>query len=220
MADPDRPEDDRARAEGGQAHRLPDAEPRRMAMGRGYGRDFGGGGLNQGFDGSHGLGYGGSVGPTDYREGFGGEAYGGGTIAADYERSYGGRGEDFGGDDRSWMDARAEGPHRGKGPRAWTRNDERIREQVCERLLQDRLLDAREVDVSVQEGVVTLSGAVPGASDAAHAEMLVRQTPGVTDVRAQLSYRPGTRRVDREEHFEVREGQTTRWGKWVPPFTP
>ncbi len=219
MADRDRAED----SEGGPAQRLPGAEPRRMAMGRGYGRDFGGGGLNQGFDGSHGLGYGGSVAPSDYREGFGGEAYAGGMSAADYERSFGGRGEAFGGDDRSWMDKRADrelGAHRGKGPRSWTRSDERIREQVCERLLHDRLLDARGIEVSVADGVVTLAGEVPGASDAAHAEMLARQTAGVSEVRCDLAHRPGRRQVDRPERYEEIQGQRTRWGKWVPPFTP
>jgi len=189
--------------------------------GRGYGRDFGGGGPNQGFDGSHGQGYGGGVGPTDYREGFGGEAYGGGMQGADYARSFGGRGEDFGGDDRNWLDQRADersqGPHRGRGPRGWSRQDERIREEVCERLLQDRLLDARGVEVTVQDGVVSLTGEVPGASDAAHAEMLARQAPGVVDVRSELRDAPGRREVERTRGEEV-QGQRTRWGRWVPPF--
>jgi hypothetical protein len=220
--------DERERAPGsdpaaGQARALPDAEPRRMAMSRGYGRDFGGGGYGQGFDGSWGQGYGGSVAPSDYREGFGGEAYGGGMQASDYERSFGGRGDAFGGDDRNWIDQRADersaGAHRGRGPRGWSRSDERIREEVCERLLQDRLLDARGVEVSVQDGVVTLSGEAPGASDAAHAEMLARQAPGVTDVRVELRHAPGRHEVDRTGAADA-QGQLTRWGRLVPPFAP
>jgi hypothetical protein len=207
MADRERPLDNRPTGGG-------------MASGRGYGRDFGEG-RGQGFDGGHGEGYGGSVGPTDYREGFGGEAYGGGMQAADYERSFGGRGEDFGGDDRGWIDQRADqasqGPHRGRGPRGWSRRDERIREEVCERLLQDRLLDARGVEVQVQDGVVTLAGEVPGGSDAAHAEMLARQAPGVVEVRCNLVHAPGRREIDRS-HPEEAQGQRTRWGRWVPPL--
>lgn len=194
--DSDQPFDNRD--EGGQASRQrgPGGYSGSMAYGRGYGRDFGGGGLNQGADGSWGQGYGGSVAPTDYREGFGGEAYGGGMSGADYARSFGARGDNFGGDDRNWIDQRADensGPHRGKGPQGWRRTDERLREEVCERLMNDRLLDAREVEVAAADGVVTLTGAVPGASDVRLAEMLAREAPGVTEVRNELRHEPGPR---------------------------
>lgn len=176
------------RQEGGQATRAHGGGHGPFAYGRGYGRDFGGAGLNQGFDGSWGQGYGGSVAPTDYREGFGGEAYGGGMAGADYERSIGPRGDDFGGDDRTWMDRRADagGPHRGRGPKGWSRSDERVREEVCERLTEDRLLDARGVEVRVEKGVVTLAGEVPGPADVRLAEMLARDCPGVAEVRNEL----------------------------------
>jgi hypothetical protein len=162
--------------------------------GRGYGRDFGGGGRNQGFDGSWGQGYGGSVAPSDYREGFGGEAYGGGMAASDYERSNGGRGEEFGSDDRSWIDRCADDAskgrtphHRGRGPKSWARSDQRLYEEVCERLLNDRLIDARGFEVDIEDGVVTLIGRVRAPADPQLAERLVRQVPGVKDVRLELS---------------------------------
>ena len=175
------------------------------------------------FDGSWGQGYGGSVAPSDYREGFGGEAYGGGMSAADYERSIGGRGEDFGGDDRNWMDARSEarsGPHAGKGPRGWSRSDQRVCEEVCEVLMEDRLLDARGIEVTVADGVVTLSGEAPGASDAAHAEMLARRAPGVKAVRNELRHAPGRRAIDRADDDHRGDHYEGRWGRFVPPFTP
>jgi osmotically-inducible protein OsmY len=107
--------------------------------------------------------------------------------------------------------------HAGKGPRGWTLRDDRLIEEVSDRLMDDRLLDARDVEVSANAGVVTLSGEVPGSSDVAHAEMLTRRTPGVIDVINRLVVRPGQRAVDRlapEEpaHYEG------RWGRWVPPF--
>lgn len=153
--------------------------------GRGYGRDFGGAGRNQGFDGSWGQGYGGSMAPSDYREGFGGEAYGGGMTASDYERSVGGRGEEFGGDDRSWIDRCADDEvagrvhHRGRGPKHWSRDDQQLYVEVCERLLQDRLIDARGIEVEVEDGVVHLRGQAAGSSDPALISRLVRETPGV-----------------------------------------
>ncbi|HEY8573399.1 BON domain-containing protein [Phenylobacterium sp.] len=189
------PEADR---DGGQQSRETSGGPAAIGYGRGYGRDFGGGGLNQGADGSWGQGYGGSLGASDYREGFGGEAYGGGMFGSDYERNHGPRGEDFGGDSsRSFMDHRAEreiaggGPHRGRGPQGWTRADQRIHEDVCERLAEDRLIDAREIEVEVQDGVVTLRGEAMGAADPHRAEQIARRASGVKDVRVELSVREG-----------------------------
>ena len=78
-------------------------------------------------------------------------------------------------------------------------------------------LDAREVEISADAGVVTLEGEVPGASDAVHAEMLVRATPGVTAVRNLLRHDPGPRAVDKLAPQEPPHLQG-RWGRWVPPF--
>ena len=163
--------------------------------GRGYGRDFGGG-LGEGFDGSHGEGYGGSVAPSDYREGFGGEAYGGGMASGDYDRSQGARGGNFGSDDRSWMDRCADDEsqgrkhHRGRGPKDWSRDDQRLYEEVCERLLHDRLIDARGIEVVVEDGVVTLRGEARAASDPMLAEQLVREIPGVKGLQVSLALHP------------------------------
>ena len=83
-------------------------------------------------------------------------------------------------------DPRALGPHAGKGPKGWTRSDARIREAVCEALTDDRLLDARGIGVEVEDGVVTLTGDAPGASDATLAEIIASRTPGVAEVRVQI----------------------------------
>lgn len=114
---------------------------------------------------------------------------------------------------------RPEGLHAGKGPRGWTPSDSRLIEEVSERLMEDRLLDAREVEVSADGGIVTLEGEVPGASDAAHAEMLVRATPGVSAVRNRLRHDPGPRAVDKLAPQEPPHLQG-RWGRWIPPFIP
>lgn len=111
---------------------------------------------------------------------------------ADREDVYG-QGADGGADDdRSWMDRCADeecagrGPHRGRGPQSWAPDDRRIWEAVCERLLHDRLIDARGMEVEVENGVVTLRGLAAHASDPALARMLVRQTPGVKEVVTEL----------------------------------
>lgn len=50
--------------------------------------------------------------------------------------------------------------YRGRGPRNYTRSDERIREIICERLTDDAYVDASDVTVEVKNGEVTLSGSV------------------------------------------------------------
>jgi len=62
---------------------------------------------------------------------------------------------------------RGTGPHRGKGPVGYRRSDERIHELVCEALTDDDQLDASQIEVSVNDGSVTLAGVV----DARHAKL-------------------------------------------------
>ena len=50
--------------------------------------------------------------------------------------------------------------HRGRGPKGYVRRDERIHEEVCERLKCDDVLDATDIAVHVRAGVVTLDGTV------------------------------------------------------------
>jgi len=114
-----------------------------------------------------------------------------------------------------------QGAHAGKGPRGWNQRDDRLIEEVSERLMEDRLLDARDIAVEANSGAVTLTGSVPGASDIVHAEMLARGTAGVTAVLNQLTIRPGVRAVDRrrrEDEAKAGKGLQGRWGRWIPPF--
>jgi hypothetical protein len=143
--------------------------------GQGFGRDFGGA-LNSGADGSWGLGYGASLGPSDDRAG-GGEDYGGGGEARAFDRG-------------------REGPHRGRGPAGWKMSDERIREEVCERLTEDRYLDATHLDVLVADGEVTLTGHVDSRDDALHAEVLAHRVSGVRRVHNRIT-EPGHADDDR-----------------------
>jgi osmotically-inducible protein OsmY len=110
------------------------------------------------------------------------------------------------------------GLHAGKGPKGWTRSDAQLREEVSDRLMEDRLLDARGIVVAADAGVVILSGEVPGASDVAHAEMLARATPGCAEVRNLLRYQPGRRKVEKLKPADEPPGLQGRWGRWIPPF--
>lgn len=52
------------------------------------------------------------------------------------------------------------GRHAGRGPEGYQRSDERIREEIDERLTHHGDMDATEIDVQVQSGEVTLTGTV------------------------------------------------------------
>lgn len=56
---------------------------------------------------------------------------------------------------------RHDAPHARRGPKNYVRSDERIRELICERLIQNLSIDVSDVSIEVQSGRVTLSGTVP-----------------------------------------------------------
>ncbi len=62
---------------------------------------------------------------------------------------------------RRWHGSGYPGGYRGMGPGDYERADERIREDVCERLTDHDAIDASNIDVRVSAGVVQLSGDVP-----------------------------------------------------------
>ena len=49
------------------------------------------------------------------------------------------------------------GRHSGRGPKGWQRSDERIREDVSERLADHPHIDASEIEVTVNNGEITLA---------------------------------------------------------------
>ena len=75
---------------------------------------------------------------------------------------------------------------RGAGPKNYRRSDERIREDVCERLTDDHYVDASDIEVNVQNGIVTLSGSVDDRASKRRAEDVVESVRGVTDVQNQI----------------------------------
>lgn len=74
------------------------------------------------------------------------------------------------------------GSYRGRGPEGYRRSDERIREDVHDKLTDDCLLDASRIAVAVEKGEVTLSGSVVHRRDKRRAEDLVDVLSGVRHV--------------------------------------
>jgi hypothetical protein len=76
--------------------------------------------------------------------------------------------------------------HRGRGPKGYQRSDERIREDVNDRLTDDPHIDASEIEVTVSNREVTLSGTVNSRFEKRHAEDLAETISGVTHVQNNL----------------------------------
>lgn len=129
----------------------------------------------------------------------------------EYDRSAYGR--DWRGHDRGWLDRAADevsswfgneeaahrrrmdemqAGHRGRGPKGYTRSDERIREDVSDRLMDDPIVDASEVEVSVSGCEVTLTGTVDTREQRRRAEDCADRVSGVTHVQNNLRVKPGT----------------------------
>ena len=75
---------------------------------------------------------------------------------------------------------------RGRGPRGYERPSERIREDVCESLTDSPEVDASDIEVEVDGGIVTLRGSVADRRQKRLAEDLAESARGVRDVRNQL----------------------------------
>lgn len=78
------------------------------------------------------------------------------------------------------------GPATGLGPQGYQRSDERIHEDVCERLTQHGQIDASNMEVKVENGEVTLEGTVEDRRTKRMAEDVAEAVPGVRDVHNRL----------------------------------
>jgi hypothetical protein len=115
-----------------------------------------------------------------------------GNRGSDYAQAYG-RGESErynAGTGYGSRDPRMTGPHRGKGPRNYERSQDRIREDVCERLTDDAMIDATNVEVRVENNEVVLSGTVHNREEKRRAEDLVESVAGVRNVDNRLRVEP------------------------------
>jgi osmotically-inducible protein OsmY len=173
-------------------------EADRDYRGRGYGSEY----LHGGYDPDN-----------DYRRGMSGYGGGGmGSIPGAFGRSEGDdrrvgdssqrfRGDQYrpAGDEQGGFETSGHGGyagttlmaiHRGRGPKGYIRSDNRIREDVCDRLTDDPHIDASEIDVRVTNGEVTLTGTVTDRTAKRHADDLAERIGGVRHVQNNLRVSP------------------------------
>ena len=81
---------------------------------------------------------------------------------------------------------------RRKGPKNYQRSDERLREQIVDRLMDESDVNLEDVEVEVKQGTVTLSGTVESRRCKHEIEDTVDSIWGVNDITNNL-------RVKRED---------------------
>jgi hypothetical protein len=91
------------------------------------------------------------------------------------------------------------GEHRGVAPRGYRRSDERIREDVCDRLTDDPHTDPSDVEVGVEDGDVSLRGTVGDHRTKRRIEDIALTVGGVHDVINEIRVRRPEPPVAREE---------------------
>lgn len=81
---------------------------------------------------------------------------------------------------------RGEGKYRGRGPKNYRRSDDKLREEVCDRLTDNEWLDASDVEVNVTAGEVILTGTVDSRYAKRLAENIAESVSGVSHVQNNL----------------------------------
>jgi osmotically-inducible protein OsmY len=104
---------------------------------------------------------------------------------------------------------RTRGRYTGRGPKGYIRSDDRIREDVSDRLEQHGEIDASEIVVVVEAAEVTLEGIVPDRQTKRLAEDVAEESPGVKQVhnRLRIQGNGGEREGGRNQ---LTSGQTGR----------
>jgi osmotically-inducible protein OsmY len=98
--------------------------------------------------------------------------------------------------------------HRGRGPKGYRRADQRIAEDINDRLTDDREIDATDIEVRVESGEVTLSGTVNSRLARRKAEDLAEDTRGVRYVQNNLRVgEPGRPDIGRTHGAMADRGQ-------------
>jgi osmotically-inducible protein OsmY len=76
--------------------------------------------------------------------------------------------------------------HRGKGPKDYKRSQERIKEDVNDKLSDNWMIDASDIEVEVTDSEVTLTGSVKNRQSKRLAEDIAEDVSGVTHVQNNL----------------------------------
>jgi hypothetical protein len=78
------------------------------------------------------------------------------------------------------------GPYSGRGPKGYKRSDQQLIDDASQRLERDGHIDATDIEVGAEDGVIVLRGTVPDRRTKRLAEECVESVYGVRDVMNEL----------------------------------
>ncbi len=181
------------------------------------------GGVRQGSGGYGGVGYGaggvdyGYTGRSGRDEGYGSSGYGGSGYGGGYEQGgFGGaRAGAYGSRGTFGQSEQRRGRHYGRGPQGYQRSDDRIKEDLSDRLYERPDVDASNITIQVSSGEVTLQGSIDDRQVKYLVEDIAESISGVKDVQNQLrvsrSDERGFQQTSQTESNERRQsGQSGR----------
>jgi osmotically-inducible protein OsmY len=105
---------------------------------------------------------------------------------------------------------RESGMHRGKGPKGYQRSDERILEDINDRLADDPFIDASDIEVQNTNGDITLTGTVENRDAKRRAEDIADRVTGVKNVENRLRVKQNTDWRNRDGNTESRAKESKR----------
>lgn len=164
--------------------------------GQSYGNDYNSGGYGQGYGNEHNRGDRSRDPSSESNRGY---AYGEGRMGqyggsrqgmgneTNWNSGSGNYGSGQGSEGRTgnqasqWGNSQG-GSHKGRGPIGYKRSDERITEDVNDKLSDDSHLDASQIEVTVKSGEVILQGTVNNRMAKRHAEDIAEAVSGVSNV--------------------------------------
>lgn len=111
--------------------------------------------------------------------------------------------------DQRGLNRMGSGGHRGKGPKDYQRSSDRIREDICDRLADDEMVDASDINVQIQGSEVILTGTVETREQKRRAEDIIENISGVRNVENRI------RVGNRNDHFSQHQytGVTDQAGR-------
>jgi osmotically-inducible protein OsmY len=96
----------------------------------------------------------------------------------------------------------------GRGPKNYQRSDQRIQEDICDRLTSDPDVDASEIQVEVRNGEVTLEGTVEDRRMKRRAEDCIEDVSGVSQVHNRL-------RIGSQQEQGQKQGAPGQESSWA-----
>ncbi len=100
--------------------------------------------------------------------------------------------------------------HAGRGPKGYQRSDERITEDINQRLTDHDDIDASEIEVKVKDGEVTLTGKVCDRQCRRHVEDVIERVSGVQDISNQLKTKKASEQSDSDESYDSQNSPSSR----------